>query len=181
MTRHTLLTHALLLATTLAAATACGDTIAGPELDGGTGLRPAFLIGNSPLGLADPRPSPWGGEDGSGLTLDLDASKVIFGEKIDRYAFRTMVTLTLGDGTAMVVDPKTDPAAAIDPKTDPAASIDPKVDPVAITLVVTFPNSVSVAVSKEGDPVKTDVIVELLDTKTGSVLDRVSALAAIKY
>ncbi len=170
----------LMIATTCAALTGCGDQILSPEVADGPGLGPTFLIGSSPL-LADPRPSPWGGENGCGLTVDLEASKAIFGEETDRYAFRTTVTLTLGDGSLMAVNPKVDPAAAVDPRDDPAAAIDPKIDPMALSLVVPFSSSVSAALSKEKGAVRTDVTVELLDNETGSVLDRVQASAAIKY
>ncbi len=185
MKRQTNTIRALMLGTACATFLACGDGVAGPDLKDHGGSHgapePSFLLGGSPLSLADPRPSPWGGEDGSGLTLDLDVSKGIFAEGIDRYAFRTTVTLRLGDGTMMSVDPKVDPAALIDPKDDPVAIVDPKNDPLAVTLMVPYSSSISAALSKELDAVRTDIVVELIDTKAGLVLDRVQASATIKY
>jgi len=151
----------LTLAAACAALAGCRDVPTAPELD----LRPSYLIGGSPLSLADPRPSPW--SDGKGLEIEVTVSGI--GGDIERYSFRTSARLTLGDGSV----------ALINPKSDPAALVDPKDNPVRVTLVLPFGKELQAALGKEREAVRTEVAVELLED--GRTVDRVETTAYLKY
>ena len=151
---------------------ACGDL---PTAPGGApnGLEPSLLIGQSPLFLADPRPSP-GTPSGAGLEIEVDVSKVVFGEDVDRYAFRSIAVLRMSDGRALPVPEKFDPAPSVDASED-------RNGVVHVTIELPFPRSVSDALAKEGGKVPTEVTVELYDARTGEILDRVQASKSIAY
>lgn len=157
--------HGLQSAFTLAAACAalagCNDVPTGPELD----LRPSYLIGSSPLALADPRPSPWG--DGKGLEVVVNVPSETIGGDIERYAFRTSAQLTLGDGNVARVDAKVDRAATAQWKGD------------EVVLQLPFDDALQAALGKERGAVQTEVAVELL--KDGRTISRVTATAYLKY
>jgi len=156
-------THGLHRALTLTAACAalagCRDVPTAPELD----LRPSYLLGDSPLSLADPRPSPW--SDGKGLEIEVTVSGI--GGDIERYSFRTSAQVTLGDGSVARVDAKVDRAAAAQWKGE------------EVTLVLPFGTELQGALGKEREAVRTEVAVELLED--GRTVDRVEATAYLKY
>jgi len=161
-----------LLAVALAFA-ACDEGVTGPEGDTGLSVEPSFLIGGSAL-LADPRPSPWGDSGPAGLVIDLDVSKSVFGENVERFAFRTTAALTMSDGSQIHIGPKTEGAAGVEVRGSEA-------DHVSASLRIRFPSSVSTTLAKEKGAVPTLVAIELLDVRTGAVLDRAEATKDIKY
>ena len=149
---------ALALAATCAALAGCNDMPTDPELD----LRPSYLLGGSPVALADPRPSPW---DGKGLEIEINVSGI--GGDIERYDFRTSAQLTLSDGSVADVQPRTDPAATAQWKGS------------AVTLLLPFGDALQAALAKESGTVWTEVAVELL--KDGKSISRGEATAYLKY